>query len=167
MLRLLDDGLDEIAAGHHQGTPLRALVTAAVALIALWLVPAALCADWSLLMVAVEGWSWFATRRQFKGQVAGAAARLNHLASHTAISFAWMGLGWLFWVSGSMEGAISAVAIWLTVIFYSQAHAYQSTICFVAGGLGPAAAMLIALPLTPNHLTLNMPLVWCMLTNSV
>jgi PAS domain S-box-containing protein len=156
VLRLLDDGLDEIAAGHHQGAPLRLGVTLAVVAISLWLLPAAVSANWTLAILALEGWSWLATSAQHKGQPVSPGRRLSHLASHCAIAFTWMALGWMMWVSGSVEGAICAVAIWLSVIFYSQAHAYQSMTCFVASGLGPSAAMLIAVPLSPNPLNMNM-----------
>ena len=37
MIRVLDEGLDEVAAGHHQGSPLRWCVTAAVAVLCLFL----------------------------------------------------------------------------------------------------------------------------------
>ena len=163
MLRLLDDGLDEIAAGHHHGAPLRLTVTASVVVISLWFLPAAICADWALLIFALEGWSWLATRAQYKGQPVGAGARFNHLASHCAIAFAWMGQGWMLWTCGSIEGAICAVAVWLSVVFYSQAHAYQSTTCFVASGFAPAAAMLVTVPLSPNPLKMNLILVWSIL----
>ena len=69
-------------------------------------------------------------------------------------------LGALAWTSGSVEGALCGVMIWLSVIFFAKTNAYQSPIGFVVSGaipglvvigvvlVGPHAAHLHIVPVT-------------------
>ncbi|HWA61497.1 MAG TPA: ATP-binding protein [Caulobacteraceae bacterium] len=155
MIRILDEGLDEIAAGHHRATPLRCAVTLVLGLISLAVLPADLCVEWLMLMAALEGWSWVATRAQYLGRPVDRAGRLRHLASHVAIVFAWLSFALAMWIGGGQTGALVGLAVCLSIIFYSQAHAFQSTATVVLIGALPAAAMLAVVALGPLAPGLN------------
>jgi PAS domain S-box-containing protein len=92
--------------------------------------------------VALEAQAWLATRRQAHGLAVGWRIRLWHVCGLTASSLAWVGLGALAWRSGSVDGALCAVVVWLAVILFAQTNAYQSPLGFVAGGAIPAVAVL-------------------------
>ncbi|RYF94782.1 MAG: response regulator [Caulobacteraceae bacterium] len=143
MRLILDEGLDELAAQSHQVLPMRVLVTlgvgAVLGLVTAW--PLAMA--WAAGGLALEAWSWFATRPQFKGVAIGAPQRFNHFANLAAIACFWFYAGALFWLAGTMAGAICAVTVWLSLIGYGQAFSFQSPVgSLVSGGL-PALGMLI------------------------
>ncbi len=143
MRRILDEGLDELAAHAHKAQPSRLLVIlgvgAVLGLVVAW--PAA--AAWTAASLALEGWSWFATRPQFKGVPIGLVQRANHFANLVAIAGAWFFVGALFWTTGTTAGAIGAVTIWLSLIGYGQAFSFQSPVGSVVSGGLPAVGMLI------------------------
>ena len=160
MARWLDDGLDEMAASAHQGFALRFLIMLGIGALASRIVAPAVAADWAILVGGLECWGWFVTRAQFHGQKTSAGLRLHHLVNVAITTTAWTGIAWLMWSTGSREGAICAVVLWLSVIFFAQSHAYQSPAGFVAAGIIPALAMLAGLIATPNPMGLDLLPVW-------
>ncbi|HYE46592.1 MAG TPA: ATP-binding protein [Caulobacter sp.] len=139
---LLDEGLDELAAHSHRALPARVCVTVGVGVVSLSLVSWPLAATWTLVTLGLEVWSWFATRPQFLGATAGPSLRLNHFANLVALALTWFAIGAMFWLTGKSDGAICAVTIWLSLIAYGQAFAFQSPIGYVISGGLPAFGML-------------------------
>ncbi|HZZ36503.1 MAG TPA: hypothetical protein VFE03_12310, partial [Caulobacteraceae bacterium] len=155
MRRLLDDGLDELAANSHQGFLVRFLVTLGVGGLLLFMLPKAVATGWIVAIVLLEIWSWFATRAQHQGRPVGSIGRLNHLATLITVNAAWFILGGLMWVLAGVEGKVGAVAIWLSVIGFAQTAAYQSPLGLIFGGVIPAIVMLGGVLLLPNPYRLN------------
>jgi PAS domain S-box-containing protein len=154
--KILDDGLDELAARSHQGFAQRLPITFAVAGLATTMLPWATCLTWLVIQTLCETASWFATRRQYLGQVAGPRLRAMHLATLAVGCIIWMVLGAMLWASGTPQGAVCAAVMWLSVIFFTQTNAYQSPMGFVVGGAVPGLGMLVFVLLGPNPLHLPM-----------
>ncbi len=150
MVKILDDGLDEMAARAYQGLPLRLVVTSCVAAVVSLLLPWRFCVGWLGLQLLSEGLSIFVTRSQAMGRKVGTAVRIAHLANLVAGSMLWMGLGAALWFDNVPGGPICAVIVWVAVVFFGQNNAYQSTTGFVFGGALPALAMLVFVIAGPN-----------------
>ena len=157
MRALLDDGLDELAAKTYQGFPLRMAVTAAVAALMTTLLSWQVCAAFLAFQTVSESLCALASRRQHLGFKASPALRLAQLSTVLAGCISWMTLGALLWMSGAPSGAVCATALWLSVIYFAQTHAYQSALGFVVGGALPGAGMLAWVLLGPNPLDLPLP----------
>jgi len=156
LAKILDDGLDEMAARAYQGMPLRLVVTTCVAAVVTLLLPWRICLAWLGLELLTEGISIFVTRPQAMGRKVGPAVRAAHLANLMLGAMLWMALGALLWFDDVPGGPICAVIIWVSVVFFGQNNAYQSTTGFVVGGAIPGLSMLafvIAGP-NPHHLPL-------------
>ena len=131
-------------------------VNFAVAGVFAMILPWRLCLAWGCLTVGLEIQAWFATRRQFRGEAVGWKTRLWHVCGLATSSLAWVGFGALAWMSGSVEGALCAVLVWLSVIFFAQTNAYQSRLGFVLGGAIPGAVVFAVVLFAPHppHLQL-------------
>ncbi|MFI4973012.1 MAG: ATP-binding protein [Caulobacterales bacterium] len=156
MQGILDEGLDELAVSAHAGFWPRIGVTLAVAGVFAFMLPWRICLGWVCLTLALELQAWFATRNQFLRRPVGWRTRLWHVSGLAAANVAWFAIGAMLWLSGSMEGAVSAILVWLSVIFFAQTNAYQSPLGFVVGGALPSAAVLAVVLLGPNPLHLRM-----------
>jgi PAS domain S-box-containing protein len=156
LVKFLDDGLDEMAARAYQGLPLRIVVTSCVAAVVTLLLPWRFCLAWLGVQLLTEGVSIFITRPQAMGRKVGPAVRIAHLANLVVGSMLWMALGALLWFSDVPGGPICAVIIWVSVVFFGQNNAYQSTTGFIFGGAIPALSMLVFVIAGPNphHLPL-------------
>jgi signal transduction histidine kinase/ActR/RegA family two-component response regulator len=156
MQNVLDDGLDELAVSTHAGSTLRIVVTAGIAFVFAQMLPWLFCLGWAVACVAIELIAWFATRRQYLGQAVGWRTRLWHVSSLAVASVAWVTMGAMLWLSGSLEGALCGILVWLSVVFFAQTNAYQSKIGFVVGGAIPGALVLAIVLLGPNPLHLRL-----------
>jgi PAS domain S-box-containing protein len=154
--RFLDDGLDELAAIAHQGAPLRLLITGAVTWLCLGLAAPALCWSWFATVVALELWSYVITRRQARGETASTVERVQHVIALAVISSAWMAMGAALWAAGSAAGAVCAVMLWLSVIFFAQTFGYQSPMALAAGGVLPGLILVAVLAFGPDPLGLRL-----------
>src|ERR1700722_231518 len=97
LVKILDDGLDEMAARAYQGMPLRLVVTTCVAAVVTLLLPWRVCLAWLALVLLTEGISVFVTRPQAMGRKVGPAVRVAHLVNLVAGAMLWMVLGALLW----------------------------------------------------------------------
>jgi PAS domain S-box-containing protein len=156
VFRFLDDGLDELAARSHQGFALRVPITYGVAAIAATMLPSPVCVSWAAVQTLNEAITWFVTRRQARGQAAGARLRSAQLVLLLIGCTIWMVLAGLLWASGRPEGAVCAVILWLSVLFFTQTNAYQSPTGFIVGGALPGLGMLSWVMVGPNPLHLPM-----------
>jgi PAS domain S-box-containing protein len=161
--RLLDKGLDELAANAHASFWTRIPAIVAVALIVTQFLPAPVCAAWFAVEIGIEIWSWFATRAQHRGGPVTTAQRLEYLATLVSGATGWCALGVLLWTGGTAGGAICAVVVWLAVIIFAQVNAYQSRLGYLAAGAAPALTMLGTALIAPNR-AINSPIaVWFMM----
>ena len=155
-MRILDEGLDELAVSSHAGFAPRVAVTYGAALAFSLMLPWRICLGWSALCVGSEIVAWFATRKQFLRQPVGWRTRLWHVSGLAASNAIWVGIGAMLWASGSVEGALCATMVWLAVIFFAQSNAYQSPIGVVVGGALPGATVLAVVLLGPNPLHIRL-----------
>jgi signal transduction histidine kinase/ActR/RegA family two-component response regulator len=153
---VLDEGLDELAVSAHAGAVARGLVTLAVAGIAALMLSWWFCLAWAVIALGLEFAAWFATRRQYLRLPVGWRTRLAHVSGLAASCLAWVALGFMLWMSGAVEGAVCAILVWLSVIFFAQTNAYQSRTGFVVGGVLPGAAVLAIVLLAPSPLHLKL-----------
>lgn len=142
MTPILDEGLDELAAQAHPLLPMRLAAGAGVSMIGAMMAPWPLMAGWYASLVAFEIWSWFATRPQFLGRPISIAQRANHFLNLIALSAAWFVMGALLWSAGGISGAICGVTVWLSLMAYGQAFAFQSPVGYLISGGLPAFGML-------------------------
>ena len=167
MKSLIDERLDEMAASAHQGGASRWFATLVAGSISGFMIGWVTAGIWIAVMTGFEIWSWFATRPQFKGQPVLVAQRLNHLINLIAEAIGWFVIGWLLWRTGTAQGEICAVTVWLSIMSYAQLFAYQSPAGFLVAGFLPAMGMLIVVPLEPSKTGLPVAVVWSMLLLAV
>ena len=156
MVNYLDDGVDELAAKSFDGLKIRLVLGVLVSGLATLIISPSTAAFWLVGCCAQESLSWVVSHRQGRGAVGSIRLRGAYLLSLLTGCTLWVFLGGLFWTSGSSEGAIVAVTLWLSVIFFTQANAYQSAIGFVVGGALPGIGMLVWVQIGPNPLHLNL-----------
>jgi hypothetical protein len=65
LLSLFDHRFDEFAADTHENLAPRAAVAVGAGAVALLALPWRVCAVWLVSTLAIEGWGWFAGRRQY------------------------------------------------------------------------------------------------------
>ena len=157
MLKLLDDGLDEMAARAFEGLAMRMVATVGVTALVTMMLPWRLCLAWLAVQTVSEATSALVTRPQSRGETVGPWMRLAHLGTVISGCSLWTLLGCMLWASGTPEGVAGALILWLSVIFFAQNTAYQSTTGFLVGGGIPALGMLGFMTLGPNWL--RMPLI--------
>ena len=149
MGRLLDERLDEIAAGAHASWTARLFVTLGAAVVGGALTHWSLTIGWGSIATLLEAWNWFATRRQFQDLPISWGRRVSYFAVMTLGYSWWFGLALVLWLSGTAEGALCGVAIWLGIISFAQCYAYQSPLGFAVGGVVPAIGMLAVSLIAP------------------
>jgi len=167
MLKYLDAGLDEVAAGAHATTGGRVAAAIAVALISLAFLPWTFCAAWFGAVAATDAISWVCTRDQFLGREITVQARLKHLACLVSGIVVWVSMGEALWASGSAAGGVCALAIWLGVMGFAQVYAYQTRTGYLIASVFPVAGMLVTPLLLPNRGIPGNLFVWLMLVVSV
>jgi PAS domain S-box-containing protein len=158
VIRLFDDGIDELGLIAHQGAPLRVGVTMGMAGLATTMIPWPLAAIWLGVLLAGELWAWLATRRQARGETGSQRDRAHYAGSLWLVGSGWLALGGLMWSMGGVEGAVTAVVLWLSVIFFAQTYAYQSLSGLVIGGAWPLLVLPAILIFAPNPLHIRLPL---------
>jgi PAS domain S-box-containing protein len=110
--------------------------------VALLMLPWRVCAIWLAIGLAVECWSWFASRPQHLGRTVDRTAQLNYLANLTALIVNWFMLALLFWRTRAPDGAVCAIVIWLSIIGFAQTFASRTPLGFMVCGVAPALGML-------------------------
>jgi PAS domain S-box-containing protein len=157
---LIDERMDELAASAHQAASGRVPITAGVGYIAHFMIGWTAAAIWTGFLLSCEIWAWFATRPQFLGKPISFGQRLNHLINISTETTGWVVMGWMLWRTGTPQGAICGVVIWLAIISFAQSFAYQTPLGFVVAGVLPALAML-GLTLIPTPLKgASIALIW-------
>ncbi len=167
MLRFLDKGLDEMAAGAHASTAPRLAATVATGLVALAFLPWQLCAAWFGYVTAIDLVSWVYTRDQAAGRPVGWGPRLAHVACLVAGVAGWVTLGVLYWTLGTASGALAGAVVWMAVLGFAQVYAYQSRAGYLLSAVPPAAAMLLTPLIAPNPTLAHPWPIWGLLVVTV
>ncbi len=166
-MRILDDGLDKMAANTERATAIRCLVSLAVAAITAFVLPLRISALWLIAMYAIEIWGAVARAFVFKNRRGTRIARCAHLITAGAVSCGWIVLGYFLWTSGAPAAPVCAAALWLSVIYFGQTNAIDSPIGLIVTGASPAAGMLLIVGLSSNHLSSSVGPVWALLALAV
>ncbi len=166
-MRILDDGLDKMAANTERATAIRCLVSMAVAAITSFVLPWKLSVEWLLSMYAIEAWGLFARSFIFRRRRGTRIARLAHLLTAGLVSLGWLILGYFLWTSGAPAAPVCAAALWLSVIYFGQTNAIDSPVGLLVTGASPAAGMLLIVALSSNQLDSSVGPVWALLALAV
>src|ERR1051325_6028031 len=107
--RILDRGLDEMAASTRTGFWPRLAASIAVGLVSLACLPAVACAAWAAWAIGWDVISWLGTRDQQLGRPIRQSSRLIHITSLVCGVTGWVTLGVLLWTTGTAAGALCGV----------------------------------------------------------
>lgn len=113
---LIDERLDELAASAHLAARARVPITMGIGFIAHFMIGWPAATAWTAILMACEVWAWFATRPQFLGLPISVGQRLNHLVNISTETTGWVLMGWLLWRTGTPQGALCGVIVWLSII---------------------------------------------------
>ncbi|HEX7946346.1 MAG TPA: PAS domain S-box protein, partial [Phenylobacterium sp.] len=134
--------MDEAAAAIHGVTPLKVVLSALTAGMALLVLPMAVCVAWLAGMLCLEAWGWFATGPAASGARVSGRQRLNFVINYSATNLAWLALAVLFWTSGSVSGHAAAVAMVLILGSIGVLLFHNVPVVFLAAGAAPAMGAL-------------------------
>ena len=143
--------MDEAACAIHPVTPLKVVLSALAAGMALLVLPAAVCAGWFGVVAGLEAWGWFATAPAASGARISRRARLNFIANYSATNLWWLVLAVLFWTSGSVSGHAAAVAMLLILGSIGVLLFHNAPVVFLAAGAAPAAGALTVIALADGR----------------
>ncbi len=159
LLRLFDHRFEEFAADTHENLAPRAAVAVGAGAVALLALPWRVCAFWVVSTLAIEGWGWFAGRRQYLKLPVTRAEQAAFLAYLVCLIGTWFYLAALLWTTGRLEGAVAGTIIWISVIGFAQTFASRTPLGFVISGVAPAAGVMAVLAIDPR---LDWPQRWMM-----
>ena len=150
MLRLFDQRFEEFAADTHENLGPRAAVAVGAGAVALLVLPWRVCVMWVVSTLAIEGWGWFAGRRQYLKLPVTLAENGAFVAYQVCLIGAWFYLATLLWLAGQMEGAVSATIIWISIIGFAQTFGSRTPLGFSICGVAPALGVMAVLALDPR-----------------
>jgi PAS domain S-box-containing protein len=150
LFKLLDHRFDNLAVETHVNLGPRAAVAVGAGSMSLMLLPWGVCAAWTVLGLGIEACGWFASRPQFLGRLIPRALQVTYLATLVALIANWSMLAFLLWRTGSLEGSLCALVIWLSVMGFAQTFASRTPIGFTVCGVFPTLGMLAVVQLAPN-----------------
>ena len=109
------------------------------------------CAIWSSGALAIETWSWFATRAQALGKPVGPSARTNFVANYISINGWWLLLAYLLWHTGTPEGLASGAVLFLAIVSICALLYYAAPVMFVLAGALPAFGATTVIAFADGH----------------
>ncbi len=151
MISLPGHRFDEFAAETHENLPPRASAAVGAACVAALVMPWRICAAWAAAAIALETWGWFASRRQHRRLPATLGQRASFLAYIFALTAVWFALALLFWRTGTLDGAVCAAIIWISMIGFGQTFGSRSVLAFALCGVGPAMGVLAVTLFDPTY----------------
>ncbi len=143
--------IDEAANLVRSVAPARVSLMALGGLAATLMLPWQSCVGWLGAGLAVEVWSWHATRAQAAANAISWRARVDFVANYAAMNAVWLLLGVLLWRTGSPEGLASAVIFFMVVAGTCALLFYTAPATFVVAGTLPAAGALIMFAVADGH----------------
>ena len=150
LLRLFDHRFEEFAADTHENLAPRAAVAVGAAAVALLALPWRVCAFWVVSTLAIEGWGWFAGRRQYLKLGVTRAENGSFLVYLTCLIGSWFYLASLLWLTGRPEGAVAGAIVWISIIGFAQTFGSRTPLGFGVCGVAPALGVMAVLALDPR-----------------
>ena len=132
--------LDESAAFVFMCRPVRVAVTIGVALLCLFMLPWPECAVWLGAALVLEIWGEFCTRGQYRKRPVSNRTRKSFTAFFATLHVNWALLILLLWMTGTLGGRCSAIALVICLATIGLLLAYQTPVAFVAAGAAPPIA---------------------------
>ena len=124
------------------------------------LLPIAQLLGWLAAGLAVELWTWLAGRPAARGRPMSNPARIHFTAAFVAINLAWMALGVLFWMTGTVSGQATAMVLALSVVALGAILAHSSPMMFLLAGAAPGLAAMGMIGFRDGHRFLELAPVW-------
>jgi PAS domain S-box-containing protein len=121
------------------------------------------CAIWSSGALAIETWSWFATRAQALGKPVSPSARTNFVANYISINGWWLLLAYLLWHTGTPEGLASGAVLFLAIVSICALLYYAAPVMFVLAGALPAFGATTVIAFADGHSWQQLLPLWIML----
>jgi len=143
--------LDEAAVAVRAVLPVRIGIDVLAGVTAAMLLPLAVCLVWVAGALALEVWSWIATRPPASGQAPGRRARINFAACYLATNLWWILLGVLFVGSGTVQGMASGGVLLLAVVSIFLMLFHNTPVVFLLAGAAPPATALAIVFLAEGH----------------
>ena len=150
MLKLFDHRFEEFAADTHENLAPRAAVAVGAGAVALLALPWRVCAMWVVSTLAIEGWGWFASRRQYLKLPITTAENGAYLANLACLIGTWFYLATLLWTTGRLEGAVAGMIIWISIIGFAQTFGSRTPLGFAVSGIAPALGVMAVLAVDPR-----------------
>jgi hypothetical protein len=152
-----DRGLSDIAAGIDEAAvllravaPARTALTMLGGLAACLMLSWAVCVGWVAGGLALELWSWFATRERGARATVAWRARANLAANYAAMNLWWLVLVALLWRTGTPAGMASGAVLFLTLASVVTLLFHTAPVVFLAAGAAPAIGALSVLSLAAD-----------------
>jgi len=161
--RRLIPGLDDAAIAIHKVTVAKAVMNGIAALVGTLILPWPLCAAWLAGGLALEAWSWLATRRRARGGAFSSRGRWNFIAAYLALNLWWLLLAALFWTAGTPAGEAAGLilALALAALFVLVFH--TAPVVFLLAGAAPAIGALSLIALLDGRTWRELLPVWTIL----
>jgi PAS domain S-box-containing protein len=150
LLKLFDHRFEEFAADTHENLAPRAAVAVGAGAVGLLALPWRVCAVWVVSTLAIEGWGWFAGRRQYLKLPVTTAEQACFLVYQACLIGSWFYLGMLLWVSGHIEGAVAGTIVWISIVGFAQTFGSRTPLGFGVSGVAPACGVMLVLAIDPR-----------------
>ena len=134
--------IDDAAALLHPLGPVRAGLYFFGGGIGVLILPWRVCLAWVATALAMEFWTWSATRRQARGEPVGWFHRANFTLNYLCLNLIWLVMAALFWRTGALAGQASALVLALAIGSISVMLFYSAPAAFLAAGAAPAIGAL-------------------------
>ena len=156
----LSASLDEAAGLLHAIAPVRLVLIVMGAFVSASLLPRTAIVAWICGGLAIEVWSWFATRAQASFRPLGWVTRASFAASYAALNGLWLVLGVMLWRTGTPGGMASGAILFLTLAATVGLLFHTSNVMFLVAGAAPATGALTILALADGHGWRRLLVVW-------
>ncbi|MDP1619202.1 response regulator [Phenylobacterium sp.] len=156
--------LDEAAVAVRGVLPARLGLDLLAAVTALMILDVSAVATWLAGILALEVWSWSATRPAARGEAITWRVRRSFLANYIGINVAWIVLGALFLASGTVEGIASGGILLVAVATVFVMLFHNTPLIFLVAGASPAMAALAVFAVADGRDWQQMTAVWLALT---
>ena len=161
--RRLIPGLDDAAIAIHKVTVAKAVMNGIAALVGTLILPWPLCAAWLAGGLALEAWSWLATRRRARGGAFSSRGRWNFIAAYLALNLWWLLLAALFWTAGTPAGEAAGLILALALAALLVLVFHTAPVVFLLAGAAPAIGALSLIALLDGRTWRELLPVWTIL----
>jgi PAS domain S-box-containing protein len=162
--------LDEAATAVHEVAPVKLVLTTVSGFAMTMILPAAACAGWAIVALALEAWGWFTVRAPIPGDPGAWRGRATFIANFFAINGWWLVLAALIWNFGGGQGQAIAMVVTMTLCAISVLLFYNAPWVYLAAGAAPAIGALAVIAnadgrdwrqMTPTWIILGLSAIFC------